>query len=192
MFFICFRECLETSIIVAVLLSFLKQTLGPSEDAKVRTKLVRQIWLGVCLGLVICLAIGAGVIGAFYTLDKNVFQSAEAIWEGVFCLVASIIITLMGAVLLRVNKLQDKWRKKIAQAIEAEDGPSFLPKNGGIKMWSERYAMFLLPFITVLREGIEAVIFIGGVGLGLPASAFPLPVFTGLLAGCLVGYLIYK
>ena len=42
-FFICFRECLETSIIVSVLLAFLKQTLGPDRDAAVYKKLVRQV-----------------------------------------------------------------------------------------------------------------------------------------------------
>lgn len=47
-------------------------------------------------------------------------------------------------------------------------------------------------FITVLREGIEAVVSIGGVSLSFPASAFPLPVITGLLAGALVGYIIYR
>lgn len=31
-FFICFRECLESSIIVSVLLAFLAQTLGAEGD----------------------------------------------------------------------------------------------------------------------------------------------------------------
>lgn len=44
-FFICFRECLETSIIVSVLLAFLKQTLGPDRDAATYKKLVRQVSL---------------------------------------------------------------------------------------------------------------------------------------------------
>lgn len=60
------------------------------------------------------------------------------------------------------------------------------------KIWCEKYAMFLLPFITVLREGLEAVIFIGGVGLGLPAKSIPLAVVCGLLVGCVIGYIIYK
>lgn len=62
-FFICFRECLECSIIVSVLLAFLKQTLGPEHDAAVRKRLVRQVWAGVGLGVLICLIICAGVIG---------------------------------------------------------------------------------------------------------------------------------
>lgn len=42
-FFICFRETLETGIIVSVLLSFLKQALGPDRDPTVYKKLVRQV-----------------------------------------------------------------------------------------------------------------------------------------------------
>lgn len=42
-FFICFRECLETSIIVSVLLAFLKQTLGAEGDRTTYKKLVKQV-----------------------------------------------------------------------------------------------------------------------------------------------------
>jgi high-affinity iron transporter len=63
----------------------------------------------------------------------------------------------MGAALLRVSKLQDKWRVKIAKVLEEKDS-SPLPFKGRLKRWSEKYAMFLLPFVTVLREGIEAVL----------------------------------
>ncbi|KAL2802195.1 iron permease FTR1 family-domain-containing protein [Aspergillus granulosus] len=52
--------------------------------------------------------------------------------------------------------------------------------------------MFVLPFIRVLREGLEAVIYVGGVGLGLPATSFPLAVVCGIAAGTLIGYIIYR
>lgn len=191
-FFICFRECLETSIIVSVLLAFLKQTLGPEHDKAVYKRLVKQVWLGVGLGLVICLIIGGGLIGAFYGFGKDHFAKTEDLWEGIFGLIAALIISLMGAALLRVSKLQDKWRVKIAQALAKNDQKIKGSAGTRFKQWCEKYAMFLLPFITVLREGLEAVVFIGGVGLGLPATAFPLAVVCGLAAGCLVGYLIYR
>ena len=65
-------------------------------------------------------------------------------------MLAAIIITLMGAALLRVSKLQDKWRVKIAKAIEAKDqkGARF---GHRFRHFCEKYAMFMLPFITVLR-----------------------------------------
>ncbi|WPH03355.1 Hypothetical protein R9X50_00623400 [Acrodontium crateriforme] len=191
-FFICFRECLETAVIVSVLLSFLKQTIGPERDPIIYKKLVRQVWFGVGLGLVICLIIGGGMIGAFYGFGKDHFATTEDIWEGSFALLATIIISIVGAALLRVSKLQDKWRVKLARAIEKSDKRSNALASGGFKRWCQKYAMFLLPFITVLREGLEAVVFIGGVGLGLPATEFPLAVICGLAAGCAVGYLIYR
>lgn len=54
-FFICFRESLETSIIISVLLAFLKQTLGPQSDHVLHKRLVKQVWVGVALGLGICI-----------------------------------------------------------------------------------------------------------------------------------------
>lgn len=152
----------------------------------------------MALGLFICLCIGAGLIAAFYTLSKDYFSNTEDIWEGVFSIIASVIISAMGAALLRVNKMQEKWRVKLKVSLEAKEKQHHRFDNAGgfmrsVKVWSEKYVMFLLPFVTVLREGLEAVVYIGGVSLtGLPATSFPLAVICGLLCGCLVGYIIYK
>ncbi|GME64926.1 putative plasma membrane iron permease protein [Neofusicoccum parvum] len=192
-FFIVFRECLETVIIVSVLLAFLKQTLGAEGDIAAYKKLLKQVWLGVALGLFICVCIGAGMIGAFYAYGKDHFANTEDIWEGVFGIIASIIISIMGAALLRVNKLQDKWRVKLVQALDPKTTTDTnATARQRFKKWAEKYAMFLLPFVTVLREGLEAVVYIGGVSLGLPATAFPLAVICGLAAGCAVGYILYR
>ena len=150
------------------------------------------MWLGTGVGLLLCLIIGAGMIGAFYGLGVDRWAQTEAIWEGVFGIVASVIISVMGAALLRVSKLQDKWRVKLARALEKHSRSEGGSRGQRLKFYAEKYAMFLLPFITVLREGLEAVIFIGGVGLTLPATSFPLAVICGLLAGALIGVMIYK
>lgn len=91
----------------------------------------------------------------------------------------------MGAAILRLSKLQSKWSTKIAAALEAE-------QTKGLSAKAKKYAMVILPFITVLREGLEAVVFVGGVSLSEPPSAFPIPVLTGLLAGAIIGWFIYK
>ena len=160
-----------------------------------------QVWAGVAAGLLIVLIIGGAFIGVYYGLGTDIFGETEDIWEGTFSIIASVIITIMGAALLRISKLQDKWRLKLAKAMEARDASDTLIKTkfmrrrivqGKIKHWCEKYSMFLLPFITVLREGLEAVIFIGGVGLSVPATAFPLAVVCGLACGIAIGYLIYR
>ena len=132
------------------------------------------------------------MIGAFYGLGVDHWAETEDAWEGAFSLVASVIITLMGAALLRVSKLQAKWRVKLAKALEAKDSTRKGTFGRRFQTWCEKYAMFLLPLITVLREGLEAVVFIGGVSLGLPATSFPLAVICGLAAGALIGFFIYK
>lgn len=151
-----------------------------------------KVWFGTGLGLLLCILIGAGLIGAFYGLGVDNWANTEDVWEGAFSIVASIIITLMGAALLRVSKLQDKWRVKLAKALEAKHSARHGTLGRRFKVWCEKYAMFLLPFVTVLREGLEAVVFIGGVGLTLPATSFPLAVVCGLGAGALIGFAIYK
>jgi high-affinity iron transporter len=95
----------------------------------------------------------------------------------------------MGAALLRVGKMQEKWRVKLAKALEA---PVSAKGRGAFKRLIEKYALFALPFVTVLREGIEGIVFVAGVSFSAPASSLPLAVIVGLLVGSLVGYILYK
>lgn len=143
--------------------------------------------MGVGSGVGICLIIGGAFIGVYYGLGKNLYSGSEDLWEGIFSLIAAVIITIMGAALLRVSKLQDKWRVKLIQAVEKKNQEG----KGRVKRLLEKYFMFWLPFITVMREGLEAIIFIGGVSLGLPATSFPLAVVCGLGIGITIGYVIY-
>lgn len=137
----------------------------------------------------ICLVVAAALIGVFYTVGSNAWDKNEGYYEGAFCLLAAVIITVMGAALLRIGKMQKKWRVKLAKAVEA---PISTKSRGCVAHWLEKYAMFVLPFITVLREGIEAVVFVAGVTFSAPAYAVPLPVVVGLLVGGIIGWLLYK
>jgi high-affinity iron transporter len=190
-FFIVFRECLEATVIISVLLAFLKQSLGqPDQDQELHKRLRRQVWLGSISGIVICLIIGGAFIGVFYGLGRDIWSQSEDLWEGIFYLIATIIISIMGFALLRINKMKDKWKIKIADALLSRQKTDSTESR--ISRWSKKYVMFVLPFITTMREGVEAVVFVGGVSLSLPATAFPLPVVCGLIAGITVGYLIYR
>lgn len=190
-FFVIFRETVEVAIIISVLLAFLKQTLdGPSRDVIVYKRLRNQIWWGAGSGLVICLIISGAIVGVFYGLGKDRWSNIEYYWEGSFAVFAAIIITIMGGALLRVSRLQDKWRVKLAKALE--ENPIKFGKNKSLKKWCEKYAMFVLPCITVLREGLEAVVFIAGVSFSAPATSIPLAAVVGLFAGCAVGWFLYK
>ncbi|ODQ80349.1 hypothetical protein BABINDRAFT_132239 [Babjeviella inositovora NRRL Y-12698] len=189
-FFVVLRESLEAVIVVSVLLAFLKQGLGgANDDPVVYKRLRKQVWLGAIIGVIVCLIIGTAFIAVFYTLKNDIWGKTEDLWEGIFCIIATVLISLMGIAMLRVNKMQAKWRVKLAKALLEE--PKSKKDRYKIGYLTKKYCMFILPFITTLREGLEAVVFVGGVGLGSPATSFPLPVICGLISGILVGIAMF-
>ncbi|OAA68800.1 iron permease FTR1 family protein [Niveomyces insectorum RCEF 264] len=230
-FLVVFRESLETVIIVSVLLAFLKQTLGrpnpvaaastdgetvdtgtgtgtgtgtTTSDAAAYRRLVRQVWVGTAAGLGVCLLVATALIAVFYTLGADRWAASEDTYEGAFALVAALIISVVGAALLRIGRMQAKWRVKLAKALAggqrqrrrpaaaAAAAASTVGHRERLRTFAERYALFVLPFVTVLREGIEAIVFVAGVSFAAPARSVPLPVVVGLLAGIGIGYFLYK
>ncbi|KAF9931896.1 hypothetical protein FBU30_009317 [Linnemannia zychae] len=181
--FIVFREVAEAAIIVSVLLSFLRQVLG--DDPSLRKRLSRQIWAGTILGLLISLAIGGVFILVWNIYGKNLWAASEGIWVGCFSFIAVLMITLIGIAMLRTNQMQEKWKLKLAKAMDDENA-------NGLGNQSRKYALFLLPLVTVLREGLEAVVFIGGVTFTEDPKAIPLAVILGVASGLLVGWVIYR
>ncbi|KAF9271163.1 high-affinity iron permease, partial [Mortierella alpina] len=87
--------------------------------------------------------------------SKNLWGQSEGIWVGCFSFVAVIMITVMGLAMLRTSHIQEKWKVKLSKAMDDE-------AERGLGNSSRRYALFILPLITVLREGLEAIVFIGG------------------------------
>ncbi|CAO3589448.1 unnamed protein product [Absidia cylindrospora] len=185
-FFIILRESLESMIILSILLSFLKQTF--EVGTPIYKRLRNQVWIGLGVGLGICLCIGAAFIAVWYTVLNDIWGNSQDIWEGCFCLLATLMITVMGIAMLKTEKLQDKWKLKLAKAMEAGQHG----KRKTFKLWMQKYSFFLLPFITVLREGLEAIVFIGGVSLNVEAKSIPIAVIMGLVCGALVSYVIYR
>ena len=114
----------------------------------------------------------------FYTSVRDLWANTEQIWEGVFSILASIIIMIMGIAFLKMDRSRIKWRLKLAAAFQESHAKSMAAREGSRASrfaWirgnknedkegrSGKWALFLLPFITVIREGLEAVVFVGGV-----------------------------
>ncbi|KAF9033925.1 iron permease FTR1 [Hymenopellis radicata] len=157
------------------------------DDAAHRRLLVRklriQIFLGSALGLLIALAIGAAFIAVWFTQASDLWAKSEELWEGIFELIACLMIFVMGVTMLKMDRAKAKWRVKLERA--------FSGRRADGKTKTGKWAFFILPLITVLREGMEAVIFVGGVSLGQPATSIPLAAIVGIICGLIVGFLIY-
>ncbi|KAK4701952.1 high-affinity iron transporter, partial [Phenoliferia sp. Uapishka_3] len=206
--FIVLRETIEAAIIVSVLLGLVESLVARStstpegveeEDEETRAarkkflvrKLRIQIWAGTAAGLICALAIGAAFIAVFFTTLSDIWSKSEEIWEGTFSLLAAIIIFIMGLTMLRIDRSKVKWQQKLEGAFNekvADTETDLARKEGKASKW----ALFLLPAITVLREGLEAVVFVGGVSLGQSARAIPLAAIVGLICGLFIGWCIYK
>ncbi|KAJ3486461.1 hypothetical protein NLI96_g4227 [Meripilus lineatus] len=214
-FFIVFRETLEAAIIVSVLLGLVEQivtedsnrrlgTSSPStnsdekrdpnspdpdseEEKQRRHRLVKklrwQIFLGSAVGFIIALAIGAAFIAVWFTKASDLWSKSEELWEGIFELVASLIIFIMGITMLKMDRSKAKWRVKLERAFEGQQAD-----RGTL---TGKWVLFFLPLITVLREGMEAVVFVGGVSLGQPATSIPIATIVGIVCGLICGYVIY-
>ncbi|KAG0005661.1 high-affinity iron permease [Entomortierella chlamydospora] len=183
-FFIMFRETTEAAIIVSVLLSFISQVI--IDDPALYRRLRWHVWIGVLIGLIISLIIGGAFIAVWNSVAKNVFQTSEELWEGSFALIACVMITVMALAMLKSQDMQEKWRGKLSQSMDNMDNKK------GVGKFTRKYALLILPMITVLREGLEAMIFVGGVTFEEEPKAIPLAAICGLLAGALVGFIIYR
>jgi high-affinity iron transporter len=143
-----------------------------------------QIFLGAGLGFFIALAIGAAFIAVWFTKAADLWSKSEELWEGIFDLIASLMIFFMGVTMLKMDRAKAKWRIKLERAFDGQGADS------GAK--TGRWVLFVLPFITVLREGIEAIVFVGGVSLGQAASSIPIAAIVGIVCGLVCGFFIYQ
>lgn len=205
LFFIVFRETIEAAIIVAVLLGLVESLVDKpagddatavEKDPETKKRLVRrmrmQIWAGALTGLFIALCIGAAFIAVFFTTLNDIWSKTEEVWEGTFSLIACLIIFVMGLTMLRIDRSKLKWKLKLQGAFDKKtEDEAHLTEHDKKSAWRSKWVLFLLPCITVLREGLEAVVFVGGVSLGQSAKSIPLAAITGLICGFIVGYLIY-
>eukprot|EP00158_Paraphelidium_tribonemae_P000418 Partr_v1_DN22245_c0_g1_i4_m59169 putative iron permease len=176
-FFVVFREAVEASVILGVCLQFLDQAGKPEKK--------REVWWGAGLGLLLAIIFGVIFIIIFYVADNNLFSGdGKKIFEGILSWFASIIITVLAVSMLNLNKNREAWEAKLQAQLEKAD------REGAVTS-IRKSQMFWIPFIAVLREGIETVIFLAGVGAGYPLKSIPIPGIIGLITGLAAGWLLF-
>ncbi|KAI8840929.1 iron permease FTR1/Fip1/EfeU [Chytridium lagenaria] len=53
-------------------------------------------------------------------------------------------------------------------------------------------AMIVIPFITVLREGLEGIVFLAGIAVTEDPGTIPIPAIVGLACGMIIGFILYR
>ncbi|KAJ1533094.1 hypothetical protein HK096_005678, partial [Nowakowskiella sp. JEL0078] len=204
-FFVLLRETLEVCVVLAVLFSLIKKSI-PNKPALARS-LRKMVWIGSSLGLLISLLFGAAFTITFYIVRQDFFSSVEPIWEGSFKLIATIMLTWLAFSMIGVEKWHSKFEKKLQEQINKtiaeEDEKTLLDKKKGsdeefsiaesnaTKVINRPWGLFVLAFTVIVREGVESVVFLTGVGQGDPYSLI-IPGILGIAVGLCFGYYFWN
>lgn len=164
-FLITLREGIEAALVVAIMLSYL---------AKVGAKTyARPMYLGVILGVVA----SVGVAGLFELVAVEFEGSFETVFEGFTMLLAAAVLTTMIVWMARNSKaLSENLKVKMEQA-----------------MGSRRaLGLAFLAFISVFREGVETVLFLGSASFTTTGLQLLLGGILGLAAATFIGLAIIR
>jgi high-affinity iron transporter len=68
----------------------------------------------------LALAIGAAFIAVWFTRASDLWKKSEELWEGIFSLIASVLIFVIGLTMLKMDKAKAKWRVKLQAAFDGQ------------------------------------------------------------------------
>ncbi|KAF6252474.1 iron permease FTR1 family-domain-containing protein [Scenedesmus sp. NREL 46B-D3] len=182
-FFIFLRETLEASVIIAVLLQGIDRTMP---------RLKRQVWWGALTGIVVSIIAGGVFAAVYYLASSRLFQgNGKLIFQGVISYLACILITYLGFAMMRFGNMEQKYMRKLDGAARQALEKAAANESDSAHHRSHAWSVFILAATAVLREGIESIIFLAGVGSNTSFKAIPLACLAGLIVGLAVGLVIY-
>jgi len=165
-FIITLREGLEIAVVLAIIMSYLKQ-LG-------HTKETGKVWLGAGAAALISIL---AALGIFFVLGVTEIEGFQAILEGTLKIIAVFMLTWMTIWMKRQGgNISGGLKKQIQVAISH----------------GSTWALASLAFISVLREGIETVLFIVGSTQQTSAIATVSGSILGFGVSAILGYILYR
>jgi len=142
-FVITFREALEAALIIGVLAAYLKK-VG-------RTDLNRYLYLGTAGAIATSLVVAVVFKAVYGGLEGR----AEKIFEGLATLSAAGVLTYMIFWMARRSQeIKGELQEKVDTAITK----------------GEVYGIASVAFLSVLREGVETVLFLGAAAIAAPGD----------------------
>jgi high-affinity iron transporter len=150
-FVITFREALEAALIIGILAAYFKKVNRPD--------LKKYLWIGTGAAIIASLIVAILFTAIYGGLEGR----AEEVFEGVATLSAAAVLTYMIF-----------WMTKHSQDLKGElHGKMDTAISKG-----EVYGIAFVAFLSVFREGVETVLFLGATAITSPGDTI-----TGALLG---------
>jgi high-affinity iron transporter len=164
-FFIMLREGFEAALVVAILYAYVRRI-----D---RRDLVRPVWVGVAAAAVLSIASGVAI-----------HLTVESL-EGPARLRSFAVISVFAVVVLTWMIF---WMRRHARALrgELQHGIDIAASTRG----NIAFAVTLAAFFAVLREGLEAALFLIAAATTDAGADVAIGGFIGLAAAAVMGYLV--
>ncbi|MFQ6019436.1 MAG: iron uptake transporter permease EfeU [Dehalococcoidia bacterium] len=154
-FLITLREGLEAGLIVAIIMAYLKASGATSH--------FRSAWLGTSAAVAVSLLVGAAIF-----VSAGEFEGrAEAAFEGFALLSAVLVLSWM---IIWMKRQAMHIRRELQRQVDSAIGVGSI------------VALAVIPFIAVLREGLETSVFL----FAASRTASPLESTIGAVAGVLI------
>ena len=161
-FLITFRETLEAALIIGIVLAYLSKTKN--------SRFNNLVYTAVFAGIVA--SIGTAFI--FNSFAGGFDGRYEQIFEGITMLLGSFLLTTMILWMMRQKDTVLKLKEKVSKSVSSKN------KSG----------IFFLVFLSVLREGVETVLFLGAANFVSKDNNI-IGGLLGIIAAAFLGYLIF-
>lgn len=164
-FMIGLREGLEAALIIGILVAYLKKTE--------RLQHLPKIVYGVVAAILTAVLAGLGLSA----IEEQASETVEIAVTGITSLLAVIFVTWMVFWMAKTaRRLSRELQSKIDTALE----------TSGV-------ALFVIAYLTVVREGVETSIFLWTAAKTTGEGQYAwVGAFSGLIAASILGYWIYK
>lgn len=161
-FIVMFRESLEVAFVIGIILAYLHKTKNLEYE--------KHVWLGLAVGvfLTILLAMSFG-------FSEELFAQSEELFEGVFMIVTALLVTWLVMWIAKQKKVVEALQRDVKTRIA--QGSAF--------------GLFMLTTVSVLREGVEAVLFLTGIFLTTETLSLA-GALMGMATAIVVGILVFE
>lgn len=172
-FFVVLREAFEAALVTGIALAYCSR-MGLDHQRKF-------VWYGVASGIVASIILALGFAIPSWVGGGNVFEGkTEHLFEGFTMLVAALLLTWMIMWMIVVgDRLRQNLEGQIEQAVASDKRSD--------------WALLLLIFFQIFREGAETVIFLFGITSGGDSvPSLIMPAILGLIVAIGLAYLLFR